>query len=268
MTATDQQLAREAIRAALDRKAEPQSVTGILPLAQSRAGGSGAFLVRADDGHRYWCKVVDNPQSPRVPVNEQVVGRLGRWLGCAVCDVALLRIPAELEGWEYRPGRKLVQGYAHASRALDPAIETRAVLHPRDDDNPSRLSTLDVLADWCWAGDHQWLYVPNEENRYYSHDHGHYFPGGPNWSRASLGATSSAQKPPFPVIPTGVGPLSEIAAKLAAADAATIAGVLSGLPIAWPVSDDDLIDLVQFLDGRRGSVVARIPGATVQGVIQ
>jgi hypothetical protein len=84
------------LRSALTRLADPVCPTAILPLQQSKSGGSGSFLVRVDDGRRYWCKCLDNPQSPRVPINEQIVGRLGSYLGVAVCEVSLIRIPPEL----------------------------------------------------------------------------------------------------------------------------------------------------------------------------
>jgi hypothetical protein len=49
---------------------------------QSQGGGSGSFLIRANDGERYWCKTLNNLQNePRVPANEQLVARLGLLIG-------------------------------------------------------------------------------------------------------------------------------------------------------------------------------------------
>lgn len=250
----------EAIKSALARASAPACPTAILPLQQSSAGGSGAFLVRGDDGRRYWCKCLQSPQGTRVAVNEQVVGRLAQAIGAAACEVSLVKIPNDLEGWEFRPGHRLAPGYAHGSLAVESVIETRAVQHPADDDNPRRLTSLRVLADWCWAGDSQWLYLPTEDNRYFSHDHGHYFPAGPNWTVASLQA----------ILPTEPGPgeqvfgspepeaLKEMRARLANLDALKLAVCLSGLPVAWPVSDDELVEMVLFLDRRRNGVITRL----------
>jgi hypothetical protein len=88
-----------ALQTAVARVAEP--TVAVLPLQQSTAGGSGSFLVSEDDGRKYWCKCLQNPQSPRVPINEQLVGRIGQLIGAAVCDVTLIKIPAELEHWEF-----------------------------------------------------------------------------------------------------------------------------------------------------------------------
>ncbi len=189
-------VSQEELHAALARATRPACPQAIMPLMASTSGGSGAFLVRADDGKRYWCKCIQSPQGPRVALNEQIVGRLGRAIQAAVCDVTLLEIPPSLEGWEFRPGQRLVAGYVHGSLAVETPVEIRAISHPNDDENPTRLTTLRVLADWCWAGDYQWLYAPSDENRYFSHDHGHYFPGGPAWTIASLQASDPLSSPP------------------------------------------------------------------------
>lgn len=251
------------IRAALAREDAPACPTATLPLQQSKAGGSGAFLVAADDGRRYWCKCVENPQSPRVPINEQLVGRLGQLIEVATCEVTLIRLPPELADWEFRRGRKLVPGYAHASVAVPTAIETRSIRHPQDDDNPSRLTGLGVLADWCWAGDHQWLYEPTEENRYFSHDHGHYFPSGPNWTTASLAANDALAKAPgaghFPMTRTDV--VHRIIDRMEQIKAEAIASAFAGLPKSWQVTDDELVAMVEYLDRRRAAVIARLQNA-------
>src|SRR5919204_567616 len=55
------------------RAGTPEGVVATGPLGPSAGGGSGAFLVLADDGRRYWCKTTNNLQDPRVPANEQIV---------------------------------------------------------------------------------------------------------------------------------------------------------------------------------------------------
>lgn len=224
-------------------------------LKQSTSGGSGSFLVRADDGNRYWCKCLGNLQSPRVPINEQLVGRLGRLLGAAVCDVSLIRIPEAVAGWEYRPGAKLVPGIAHASRAVEPVVETRQLNHLTDDDNPRRLTTLKLLASLCCSGDPQWLCAVNEENRYYSHDHGHYFPNGPNWTVATLLAAPT-QAPGWPTsIKSDTGAEQEFIDRLRAVSVRDIAAVFGGLPSDWPITEQELVEMALYLDGRRARML-------------
>lgn len=73
-------------------------MTAVAALRQCNAGGSGSFLLLAEDGHRYWCKAINNFQSQRVPVNEQIVARLGHLIGAPVCDPQLVRIPGDSRG--------------------------------------------------------------------------------------------------------------------------------------------------------------------------
>jgi hypothetical protein len=48
-----------------------------------------------------------------------------------------------------------------------------------------------VLYDWLQAHDQQFLYEKSSK-LIYSHDHGHFFPNGPNWNRSEL------ENPPTP----------------------------------------------------------------------
>ena len=67
----------------------------IAPLLKSSVGGSGAFLGHADDQRRYWIKpLLNSDQGTRVPITEQIVGRVGALIGAATGEVVLLPYPA------------------------------------------------------------------------------------------------------------------------------------------------------------------------------
>jgi hypothetical protein len=66
----------------------------IAPLLKSSVGGSGAFLGHADDQRRCWIKPQNNGQGTRVPITEQIVGRVGALIGAATGEVVLLPYPA------------------------------------------------------------------------------------------------------------------------------------------------------------------------------
>ena len=76
----------------------------VASIAKGRRGGSGAFLALGSDENKYWVKVLTGPQGPRVPVTEQIVGRVGALIGAPVCSVAVAYVPKALAGWEYRGG--------------------------------------------------------------------------------------------------------------------------------------------------------------------
>jgi hypothetical protein len=241
------------------RHAEVMGVVCELPLQQSTSGGSGSFLVRADDGRRYWCKALNNPQSPRVPINEQIIGRLGALIGAAVCDVALVRIPSQVAGWEFRPGLHLEEGWVHGSVAVDPVIETRTLEHRSDDNNATRHASIYALHDWVGGQDCQWLVAVGEMYAYYSHDHGHYFPGGPDWTTDTLRANVGTA---FPLgIPTGGldrAELMRVAERVEGTSEEEVSSLLANIPADWPVSDDELHALLDYILDRRVGVAQRL----------
>lgn len=58
-------------------------------------GGAQSHLILADDGHHYVVKFRNNPQHPRVLVNEWIVSRLARALRLAVPRCAALHVSSE-----------------------------------------------------------------------------------------------------------------------------------------------------------------------------
>jgi hypothetical protein len=230
-----------------------------MPLRQSTAGGSGSFMVLGEDQVRYWCKPVNNFQSPRLPVTEQIVGRLGRLIGAPVCECNLVSLD-EIAGWEIRQGtgRKVEAGYAHGSCAIEPTLETRELKFRTHDDNSRRHCGLYALSDWLYCGDLQWLRATDEDNAYYSHDHG-FFLTGMNWTRESLAACGAEQGPitldPRQLDKKEVGRLAETLEGLGRAE---IEDAISGLPASWPVSDEELAAVAQFADLRKAAVAARL----------
>lgn len=233
-----------------------------MPLRPSAAGGSGSFLVLADDDQRYWCKSLNNFQGHRIPVTEQIVARLGSRIGAPACEARLVDL-TNIAGWEFRPGagRVVEPDWAHGSLAVEPALETRALDHRGDDDNRRRHCGIYALCDWLAGGDLQWLYSVDEDNAYYSHDHG-LFLTGPNWTAETLEAartTSFALSQPADRLdPDELERLAGALEKLARED---IEAELSKLPSEWPVTDEELDAVADFAYSRRGAVAGRLRSA-------
>jgi hypothetical protein len=231
-------------------------VNATLPLRQS-TGGSGSFLVAADDQNRYWCKPVNNLQSPRVPITEQIVARLGRLIGAPVCEPELVLLDG-LVGWEFRPGHFVRAGWAHGSLAIEPALETRSLGDRPADDNRRRHAGVFALHDWLAGSDAQWLYDTSADNMYFSHDHGFYLTG-PDWTEESL-AQRGAENFSLSADPGGLDPkeLERLAQALEALPREDIETEVSKLPAVWPVTDEELKAVVDFADGRRAPVAVRL----------
>jgi len=238
---------------------DPEGVVAVAPLQQSGTGGSGSFLVVADDGRRYWCKTINNTQNePRLPTNEQVVARLGLLIAAPVCEPQLVRIPSDLAAWEFRPGRALEAGWAHGSLAAEPVIETRDMANRSTDDNARRHAGLYALHDWLAGSDGQWLMV-GADAAYVSHDHGHFFPGGPGWTPTVLQQNVASPYPlGFPVAGVDAGELRRLADALEGVAEQEVAEVMSKIPRGWPVTDDELEALMTFVLDRRAPAAQRL----------
>ena len=80
----------------------PQGALPLLPLPlvaveyrQPMRGGSQAQMLIASDGNAYIVKFLNNPQSPRVLVNEWLASRIGREMGLSIPEPAIIQVPAE-----------------------------------------------------------------------------------------------------------------------------------------------------------------------------
>lgn len=234
-------------------------VRAVAPLKRSEAGGSGSFLVLADDGRQYWCKVLNNTQnSPLVPVNEQIVGWLGQLLGVAVCQPRLVEIPTDLIGWEFRTGYGLEGGWAHGGLAVDGAIETHGLDHRASADNSARHAGFFALYDWLGGQDPQWLYSTTASNEYFSHDHGHYL-WGPNWTPASLAAQVGT---PAVLGETWTGlsgdEIQRLVDRLQGLTREEISAALPNFPSDWPIGTVEVDAVVDLAFERRSDVATRL----------
>lgn len=239
-------------------RGDGEGVIAVMPLRTIPHGVSASFLVQGEDGADYWCKVTNNPASPRIPANEQIVARLGRMIGVAVPAPALVRLDG-IAGWEFRRSHFVEAGWAHGCAAVPGAIETRVLGHRTDDHNRVRHAGFFALMDWLAGGDPQWLYSALAENAYYSHDHGHFFPGGPDWTPTQLEMTGTSERGlGMPATGLDGDEVTRLADAIEAVTKDEIDGVMSKIPAEWPVEDDDLAALSAFLDARRVPVAVRL----------
>jgi hypothetical protein len=187
------------------------------------------------------------------------VGRVGALLDDVVRPVHTIHIPQDLVGWEFRAGRALEEGIAHASLALQPAIETRSLTHCAEDDNGVKHPAIWALHDWFFGSDDQWLIASAQENRYHSHDHGHYFPGGPGWQEAGLLAVVDN---PSELAEACVGlrreRAEEIVERLAKVTRDDLISALTRIPASWPITDEELECVGFFLETRAPQVSDRL----------
>lgn len=233
----------------------------VAPLQKSKAGGSGSFLASASDGRRYWIKPLNNLQCERVCITEQVVGRVGQLLGAPTCAVKTIEIPSALAGWQFHADEnaKLEAGIAHASLETLNAMETRLLERRRDDSNAARHAYVLALYDLCWGDDAQWLMDVGDEYRFYSHDHGLYFPQGPWWTVQDLARCIDAPRPyTCDDLDIDRVTVALIVARLRALTNGELVQALAGIPTTWPVTDAELELVGHFILSRAANVATRL----------
>jgi hypothetical protein len=129
----------------------------------------------------------------------------------------------------------------------------------RDRDH-NRMRHVGVLAlyDWCFGGDHQWLYSSAEDMQIYSHDHGHYLTN-PMWTQDTLRRSVAVPvRPPFDPANLDGGEIDRLVNRLRELTREEIAGVLKQVPAGWPVTDPELETLGWFLEERAKTAADRL----------
>jgi hypothetical protein len=235
-------------------------VTLKAPLRQSNAGGSGSFLALADDNRKYWVKTLNNTQNiPRLVVTEQLVGRVGKIIGGPTCEVKTVLIPGELVGWEFRPNRRLEAGIAHGSLAVEGCVETYELKYVAEDENAERHANIFAIYDLCWGDNPQWLVAETDNHRYYSHDHGHYFPQNGNWTAPGLeGVVDTDHELGNPGTGIDHDAVARACASLHGLTRHSLVAAFAPIPSVWPVSDDELETVGYFFEKRALQVAERL----------
>lgn len=239
----------------------------VLESQSDSRGGSLPFKGLGSDGEIYWIKLPSDPQLRRVPTTEQLVAGMGLLIGAPVCDTRLMAIPQEFDGEKLDNGTVLQSGVVHASRDVgncsfdkwyEPQFRTQ-------DDNRRRHAGYFALFDWCWGNDMQWLYGLQDDRKTYSHDHGHFLPGAPNWTVETLAQSAELS---HELAADGDGlddnELHRLAVRLDSLTMEEMASVVRKIPAVWPVTDEELENAAAFFDIRRKPTAGRLRDLAVR----
>lgn len=244
----------ELIKAAKDRP----SPIGAHTFLKRGESFSRPLWLECEDGQIY---VVKGQHAGRSIFNDQVIARLGTQISAPVGNPALVMIPRELQEAE----EKLVDitpGVAHGTLLIPDTSDRQWLTHTEKPYNRQRFSQLAILYGWLFANDQQLVYSNHEPYLVYSVDHGHFFPGGPDWTLASIAGGAPVQ--PYPEICNACN-LSENEIKSAVdllsqiSDEAIIQAVAIP-PDDWKVSIDERTALVEFIISRRDAMLAQFAG--------
>lgn len=220
---------------------------------------SRPVLLSCDDGRDY---VVKGRHGGRIPVNDQVIGRLGRAMGAPVARVTLVDVPAELI--EMQPEMRHMQpGLAHGSEIIGSVSESYVIEHVAARVNRGRFARLAVLWGLVDVFDRQYLYTEADPPVLYSADHGHAFPRGPDWTRRSLldhRAPADLDHEIEAACDFTSAEIRAAAAALRGIDDARIADIVAAPPDGWGFDMPDRLALAQFLSRRRREMLTALTG--------
>jgi len=245
---------------ALAGEQRPDAERTIRAVIDGYGDGTYASLVLTDDGSRYWCKQLGNPQGDHVLVNEAVLAAAARLIGAPARPTTHLYIPPELAGEPFGPGLKFRTGIAHGSLHLDAAEERDEAAYVRRGDNAARWAAIVAAWDWLLGDDGQWLYDQANDYEVWTFDHGFWLGGdGGDWTGSMLarllGAPWSWGK-----LPSGIdrSALHATAARLRQVSSSDVLGAVAQAHPSWGTSDAELETLAWFLYNRRASVATRL----------
>ena len=240
---------QEALEIALKQPDEPVIITTF------RRGWSSAarpVLARGINKEEY---VVKGRQAGRQIVNDQVVARLGLAIGAPVGQPEIVEISSELI--EEDPSFSyLIPGTAHATIYIPNCSDDREpVQYAKQAENRERFALLCVLYGWVHAGDHQFIYQKQRPNLVHSIDHGHFFPGGPNWTEDDLVQAPRAELDQLLLrtcnFKVNSDEIQEALRRLEAVKEETIIPAVAAPPTEWGLTIDDRVTLVEYLIRRQ-----------------
>lgn len=216
--------------------------------------------LQCDDGQVYIVKArqKDRPDSKTL-ANDHVVARLGMLLGAPVGVPMLVNVPQELIALQ--PELQLWEnGISHGTRQVEHATERLWLDHHQVPENRPRFAMLAVLYGWACAADHQLIYANQPPYLVTSVDHGHFFPGGPEWQEASLQGFGSAELDQQIVSGCALmhAELSSALQGLEGVNDAAILRAVAAPPSNWGLSMDERVTLAQFFIKRRSELLSRL----------
>ncbi len=229
-----------------DELSQPED--SILAITIRRGWNSAArpVLARGIDKKEY---VIKGQQAGRQVINDQVVARLGVAMGAPVGQPAIMEISSDLI--EEDPNfNYLAVGTAHGTIFIaDCSDDREPVNYINQSENRARFALLCVLYGWVYSNDCQFIYKKSRPNLVHSVDHGHFFPGGPNWTKSDLTQAPQAELDQFlykrckftkDEISSALQALSSVSEK-------TIIQAVAAPPSEWGLTLDERVTLVEYL---------------------
>jgi hypothetical protein len=212
-------------------------------------------LVKCEDGKEYFIK---GQQAGRQIVNDQIVARIGQALGASVGEPSIIEVSRELI--EVNPNLSHISpGTAHGTVFIPDCRDEWSLIATSEPSNRSRLVLLALLYGWMFSNDRQFLFDKHPPRLIHSVDHGHFFPGGPDWTIEDLQKAPKAKLDPY-FADCNFTPMELTDAKVALASITdeTIIRAVSTPPDTWGLTIEERLALIGYLTRRKQELLEGI----------
>jgi hypothetical protein len=217
--------------------------------------------VSCDDGLVYVVKGLQagGADMAKPITTEQIIAASGRLVGAPVVDTVLVDV-ADLVAIEPQLAH-LQPGLTHGVRFIPDCSDRMWTDYAHIAENRPRFGAIAVMYSWVGASDHQVIYENQHPHLVYTVDHGHFLPGGTNWTVATLQAAPAATgvDPQFGAIGLVEAELRQPASLLRGLQPAEIAGAVALPPDAWGVTLQERVAIADYLERRRMQLGAHLP---------
>ncbi len=259
----------------------PKVVTAVEHVRRMR-GGSQPHLMSCSDGRFYVVKFHNNPQHPRILINEYLAGKLAKLLGLPCPDICfvdvqqdLIRRTPELSFELSRPPNPVAAGLAFGSeypsrsgrayRTIQSVLELRQASAPAQVENLSDLFGILIFDKWTSNTDHRQMLCVKRPTKLqktfhmFMIDNGFCF-GGPTWKFTDLPFhglyLDRTIYSTFHSIQTLEPWLERLETKVTLQD---LTMITEEIPGSWVKDDrDDLLEMVKRLYERKKNVSALV----------
>jgi hypothetical protein len=189
-------------------------------------------------------------------ITDHLVGRVGELLEAPVGHVALVNVPAELIAGQGSQLAHVAPGVSHGSKWIPGCTDREGVAHTQLPENRVRFARLAVLYGLFGANDHQFIYRLATPHLVHSVDHGHFFPGGPDWTLEKLSNASDPEADNSVVSGCGISSEELVVASesLSSLHEEAIIDIVASPPTEWVLSLDERSGLMKYIVGRRDAL--------------
>ena len=212
-------------------------------------------LVKCEDGREYFVK---GQQAGRQIVNDQIIARIGQALGAPVGEPRIIDISSELIDINSSLSH-ISPGTAHGTVFISDCLDAYDLIATSEPSNRSRLILLALLYGWMFSNDRQFLFNKNPPRLIYSVDHGHFFPGGPDWTIEDLQKAPKASLDSyFADCNFTLTELAEAKVALVSITDKTIIRAVSAPPESWGLTIEERLALIGYLIRRKQELLESI----------